>query len=450
MIIRKNKVAGKVMAVLLVLTLLFAANCTVLSASADTLGKTLYVKTSQTTTPYLYYWVDGGSKNPSWPGVAMTSEGGDLYSVDIAYDIGELTGIIVNRDNGGSEGSKLTGDVKDITGNLFDVEAGAWSMNDPSSIKITSFGADLQGPQYVGSKITLSMAAEGGDGNLQYKIAVNGKALSDFSAKTSAAWEPAAAGDYTITFEVKDGAGETNSREVSYTILSVDDAEDPIFLSATPANGAQIKTKSAVTVDVKGAGGHVNNDILFYKTEIVDPNGEVVNTTYYQTGSKLTFTPDLMGEYTVNMYIQNNTDKNTTTMATYTYVSTDKVIEESDTDSEEIKQSDTDSEEIKQSDTDSEEIKESDTDSEEIKESDTDSEEKKESDTDIPEAEYGDIDGNGTVELKDAYTIQAGVLEKKTFTAEEIKKADVNHDGKITLKDASLIQQYKAGLYVIK
>ena len=117
---------------------------------------------------------------------------------------------------------------------------------------------------------------------------------------------------------------------------------------------------------------------------------------------------------------QRNTDKNTTTMATYTYVSTDKVIEESDTDSEEIKQSD------------------------------TDSEEKKESDTDIPEAEYGDIDGNGTVELKDAYTIQAGVLEKKTFTAEEIKKADVNHDGKITLKDASLIQQYKAGLYVIK
>ena len=61
-----------------------------------------------------------------------------------------------------------------------------------------------------------------------------------------------------------------------------------------------------------------------------------------------------------------------------------------------------------------------------------------------------DYDENGKTELKDAYAIQADVLAKKTFTADQIAKCDVNHDGKISLKDASLIQQYRAGLVVLK
>lgn len=442
MIIRKTTVAGKVIAVLMVFAMLFAANCCAVSAAADTLGTTLYVKTTKTTTPFIYYWVDGGVE-AGWPGKAMTAEGNDVYSYEIPVDIGELTGIIVN---GSGSGDKLTGDVKNITGNFYDVDAGTWSMYDTSAIKISSYGADND-KLYVGSTTTLSMEAKGGDGDLQYKISVNGLTLSDFSKNTSVLWNPTAAGDYTVVFEAKDGSGESNSKEVTYTVQAVDGVEDPIFLSATPANGKQIKNGSAVTVSVNGAGGQVNNKVLFYKTEVVDPNGNVVNTAYYQTSNKITFTPSMNGEYTVNMYIQNNTVKNTTVSASYTYNSVNEITE-SDTDTVIDIVSDTDS------DTQSDVIdSNTDTDSEDTNTdvvSDTDdTESDTQTDSDVPDTTKGDIDNSGKTELKDAYEIQKGVLTKRTFTAEEIARADVNGDGKITLKDASMIQRYMAGLITL-
>ncbi len=433
MIIKKTTVAGRVVAVLMVFALLLAANCCVLGASADTLGKTLYVKTTKTTTPYLYYWVDGGVE-AGWPGKAMTSLGDNVYSFELPVDIGELTGIIVN---GSGSGNKLTGDVKDISGDCYDVDTGTWSMFDTSKIQITAFGADVDAA-YVGSKVTLTAAAKGGDGNLQYKFSTKDSVISDFSAKASVIWEPKAAGSYTITVDVKDGAGETNSKTLDISVASPDDAEDPIFLSASPANGSKIKTNSSVTVSVNGAGGKVNNKVLFYKTEITDPNGNVVNRAYYQTGNKVTFQPSLKGEYTVTMYIQNNTVKNTTTTATYTYVSTD------DVDTDVVTDSDTESDVISDTDenTDSEVVTDTDTDTQSDVDSDTDSQ----IDTDVPDTTRGDIDNSGKTELKDAYEIQTGVLAGRQFTAEEIARADVNGDGKITLKDASLIQQYMVGV----
>ena len=49
---KKLSTAGKVLAVLLVLAMMFAVIGSI-SASADTFGKTIYVKTTKTTTPYL-------------------------------------------------------------------------------------------------------------------------------------------------------------------------------------------------------------------------------------------------------------------------------------------------------------------------------------------------------------------------------------------------------------
>lgn len=441
MINKKTKVAEKVLAVIIVLTLLFAANCTVLSVSADTLGTTIYLKTTKTTTPYLHYWNNAKKIGSNWPGVAMTAEGGDVYSYELPCDVGDLEGVIFKKDGGNGDDSKLTQDVTNISGNLYDLDAGKWEMYDTSGIKIKSAGADLESPQYVGSKVTLSMDAEGGDGNLQYKISVNDTVLSDYSSKKSVLWTPEKAGDYTVTFEVKDGSGETNLRQIVYKIQSTDDAEDPIFLSASPANGSKIKKGSDVTVDVQGAGGHVNNNILFYKTEIKDPNGNVVNTAYYQTGNKVTFTPSELGEYTVVMYIQNNTIKNTTTTATYTYVSSNEVDVESDTDSVIDTGTDTTTDITTDTTTD--------TSTDESTDTTTDTSTDENTDTDTEDSTVGDLNGNGKVELKDAYTIQARVLAKMTFSAEEVSRADVNHDGLINLKDASLIQQFKAGLITL-
>ena len=61
----------------------------------------------------------------------------------------------------------------------------------------------------------------------------------------------------------------------------------------------------------------------------------------------------------------------------------------------------------------------------------------------------GDVDGNGKVELKDAYILQSVAIGKTTLTDTQFKKADVNHDGKITLKDASMVQQASVGLITL-
>ncbi|MBQ2605098.1 MAG: Ig-like domain-containing protein [Clostridia bacterium] len=534
----RGKTAARAISVLLVIMMLFAVcgNVLISASAAGSYGKTIYLKTTTTKTPYIHYWCDGNKEYSSaWPGVAMQAIDNDVYYLDLPCDVGELTGIIILKDGGG-DGSKLTDDVTNITGNLYDLEAKSWSMYDTSAIKIKSFSGDLESPAYVNANITLSVEAEGGDGNLQYKFSVSGTAkevIQDFSTKNTAVWTPTAEGTYTLTAEVKDGAGETNSREITYEIKDPAKVEQPVFLGASPANNAQIKKGGSTTVIVDGAGGNVNNKILFYKTEVIDPDGSPVNTVYYQTGNRLSFTPDKLGTYTVNMSIQNNTVKNDTVTVTYTYTSVNDLIE-SDTDENvavtgvtldqktaslkvgdtvklnatvnpsdatdksvtwssskesvatvasdgtvtaaaegeatitvttkdggfkaecvvtvtgddtevatDTSSDDTDTTTDTTTDTATDVTSDTETDSEQT--TDTTSDADTDSETVVTDL-LGDVDGNGKVELKDAYLIQSMAIGKKVPTDAEFKKADVNHDNKVSLKDASMVQQCSVGL----
>lgn len=530
----KGKIASKVLSVIMVMALLFVASGTIfISASAESLGTTIYLKTDDTSTPYLHYWGDAGES--TWPGVAMTKVSGEtnVYSYELPYDISGLTGVIFLSDG---NGSKMTGDVTGITGNLYTLKGGngTWSMYDTSSIKITSFGGDLESPQYIGASVTLSVEAEGGDGNLQYKISVSGaenKVLSDYSSKNSVVWTPTVEGDYTVLFEVKDGSGETNSRQCEYTIQDPTNAESPVFLNASPANNSDIQKGGSTTVTVNGAGGKINTNLLFYKTEVLDPDGERVNTVYYQLGNRVTFTADKLGTYTVNMYIQNSDKKNTTIMATYTYTSVDEFIS-SDTDTDEtvavtgvtldkktaelkvgesatlkatvnpsdatdksvtwsssdekvatvtngtvkavaagtatitvttkdggftatcevtVKADETDTEDTDTeiTDTDNTDTDDTDTDDTDTDDTDTDDTDTDDTDTDVEDYVLGDIDGDGKLSLKDASLAQQAKAGLITLTAEQIKRGDVNGDGNISMKDASLIQQAKAGIITL-
>lgn len=471
---KRVKSAFRVLTMIMVMALLFAASSNVLisASAAAELGKTIYLQTDKTTTPYIHYW-DAASKGSSWPGVAMTKVDGetDIYYYDLPVDISELSGVIF-LSNG--SGDKMTDDVTNITGNLYVLSSQTWTTYDASPIKIKDFTVDPEGPQYTGSTISLSANAEGGD-NLQYKFSVSGakdEVLSDFSSKKTATWIPTVAGKYTVKLEVKDSAGESSSRQISYEIKDIKDAENgeaPVFLNATPANNSEIQKGGATTVVVNATGGKVNNNLLFYKVEVTDPNGKLVNTAYYQLGNRLTFNADLLGTYTVKMYVQNNTVKNTTVIGTYTYNSvndpsntdvpghTDSdVISDVDSDSDTEIVTDTDSEtdtdtaieSDSDTDTETDTATDTETDSDEPgSDSDTDTDTSTDSDTDTDTDLLGDLNGNGTVELKDAYDVQLVALGLLDLSPEQFKRADINGDGKINLKDASLIQQYLAGLY---
>ena len=58
----------------------------------------------------------------------------------------------------------------------------------------------------------------------------------------------------------------------------------------------------------------------------------------------------------------------------------------------------------------------------------------------------GDVDLDGKITIKDATMIQKALADLLTLSYESETLADVDRDGKITIKDATAIQKYLAGL----
>ena len=58
----------------------------------------------------------------------------------------------------------------------------------------------------------------------------------------------------------------------------------------------------------------------------------------------------------------------------------------------------------------------------------------------------GDANGDGTVNINDATTVQRHAAKLTTLTGDKLHAADVNHDGKADINDATMIQKYLAGL----
>ena len=54
----------------------------------------------------------------------------------------------------------------------------------------------------------------------------------------------------------------------------------------------------------------------------------------------------------------------------------------------------------------------------------------------------GDVNGDGTVDLKDFVLIQSHILEKSKLTGVKNYAGDVNYDGKIILADFVLVQSH--------
>lgn len=95
----------------------------------------------------------------------------------------------------------------------------------------------------------------------------------------------------------------------------------------------------------------------------------------------------------------------------------------------------TDTDGDKNTDTDTEPDKTPDTDSD----TDSDTSTDKDTDTDVPAGD-GDVNGDGKISLKDASLIQKSVAGLITLTAEQMKAADINGDGEVNLFDAYALQ----------
>lgn len=62
------------------------------------------------------------------------------------------------------------------------------------------------------------------------------------------------------------------------------------------------------------------------------------------------------------------------------------------------------------------------------------------------DVKYGDVNGDGNINVLDATEIQKHLAGLVTLTAEQLAVSDTDHDGRVSIKDATQIQKYIAGI----
>ena len=210
-----------------------------------------------------------------------------------------------------NDGGSQTGDLV-YPGNSMIYKDGKWEVYDTNPLRITSFESDTKSPAYIGSAITLTTTTKSDTTGVQYQYSVNDQVISAYSANNSCVWNPVSSGDYTVRVDVKDNAGNQNFREMSFSIKDPTQEEKPVFLSSNPLSGKQIKTGTATNLSVNAAGGNTGTKLLFYKYVVKDPSGEQVNTAYYTLNKNYSFTATKTGTYTVDVSVQGSDNQTIT------------------------------------------------------------------------------------------------------------------------------------------
>ena len=361
-------------------------------------GVTVYLKnTAGWSNPNCYMWNSDSDKNASWPGVTMTKVEDNIYSYTASK---EYSGCIFN----GSGGSPQTSDLTTMNGQIYDNSTNTWSVYDTSPIQVKSYSADPDSSVYVGTTVDLTANAVSSSGTVVYKFSVtNASGATSQIAQNytgAASWTTTATGNYTITFDFSDTAGNTNSRTMKINVESDASLVKPIIKSVVPGNLNMVKRNVSATVSVNAGGGKTGTNLLFYKYIVKDPNG-VSNTPYYTLSSTYSFTPTMLGKYTVEVFVQ--ASDNTTVNKTYTYTATDSdVTAPTNVTTPEVVPT---------------------------------------SPTSATGYQVGDVNMDGAVNVKDATYIQKYIAKYVGYLDINVELGDVTGDGVVTIKDSTAIQR---------
>ena len=336
-----------------------------------------------------YMWNEdqGNANNASWPGEAMTDEGGGVWSYDIK---GDYNMVIFNNGSGTQTGNL------DYPGDSMIYDNG-FKEYDTNPLKVKAFESSVASPQYIGSSIVFTAAAKSDGSVIEYQFSVNGTVTQNYSTNSTFTWNPVSTGEYTIKLDVKDNIGNTNTKELTYEIKDPSNEVKPIFLSSSPATKTQIKTGATTNISVNAAGGNTGTKLLFYKFVVKDPNNTQINTAYYTLNKNYSFTPTVAGDYTVEVSVQSS--DNTTITQKLTYESTGTVTTTSTTTS---------------------------------------------TTSTVPTGLLGDVDNSGIVDVGDATLIQKYVNHKPVNNF-LVERADYDKTGRIDIRDVTAIQKSLLG-----
>ena len=281
-------------------------------------GITVYCKNEANWSKvYCYMWNSTTDRNATWPGVAMTNLGDNVwaYTSDKQYK-----GVIFTVGNDSGKTTDLTTAGHD--GYIYNNSKNTWEVYDTSPIRVSSFTAAPATDIYVGTDVAISTSATSTTGAaISYEITVtdsNGVStvVTNYGPTSAGIWSPTATGTYTVNFNYKDSTGNTNTRSLTLTVADDSTLTKPVIKSVFPYNLNTIKTGSPLTLSVKAGGGKTGTNLLFYKYVVTDPsNGK--NTAYYTLNDTYNFTPASDGTYTVEVFVEGS--DNSRVNKTYTY-----------------------------------------------------------------------------------------------------------------------------------
>lgn len=383
-----------------------------------------------------YMWNSSSDTNTSWPGATMTKIGGNVWR----YQLPKSYANIIFSQNGQSQTQDLTFPG---AGYIYNNSTGKWDIYDTSPLQVSFFGTDLEAPQYEGVGITLSATAEG-QGTVYYKFSVssgsNTTVLAGYSTKNYVQWIPNAAGTYTLTYEFKDAAGNTNKRTKSYSVESGLTSVSPYIKTVSPSGG-EIKRNTSVSLTTNAGGGLTGTNLLFYKYTVRNSSGDIVNVPYYTLNRSYSFTPTALGAYTVTVSVQGS--DNTTVERDYNFTSVNTISPSEYATTPTETQAPTQKPTVKPTETQAPTTKPTQPATQKPTVKPT------QPATQAPEILRGDADEDGDVTVIDATVIQRYLLGAPMLTPFNEANADADDDGEITIVDSTVIQRYLLGLYTL-
>ena len=365
-------------------------------------GITVYLKNSKKwSSPYCYMWNGSGgtgNQNSSWAGEAMTLVTDDIW---MYHSSTVYANVIFSNTKSGND---QTGDLTAQNNYIFDNQSNSWEVYDPTPIRIQSYTADPATNIYTGTEVTLSAAAASDEGTVKYKFSVNGTTIRDFATGGTTTWTPTTAGSYTVTFDFKDTAGNTNTRTLDLTVASDSGVAAPIIKKVTPAANGYVQKGQTTQISVTAGGGQTGTNLLFYKYTITDPSN-AKNTPYYTLNSTYSYNFSKEGTYNIEVSVQ--ASDNTTVTKSFTVTSTSGSIPTDPTEPTES------TEPTQQTQP-----------------------------TDDPYAGYqlGDVNMDGYVNINDATYIQMYLAEYANYDV-PLVLGDMNKDGVITIRDVTSLQR---------
>lgn len=381
-----------------------------------------------------YMWNSSSDTNTSWPGATMTKIGGNVWR----YQLPKSYANIIFSQNGQSQTQDLTFPG---AGYIYNNSTGKWDIYDTSPLQVSFFGTDLEAPQYEGVGITLSATAEG-QGTVYYKFSVssgsNTTVLAGYSTKNYVQWIPNAAGTYTLTYEFKDAAGNTNKRTKSYSVESGLTSVSPYIKTVSPSGG-EIKRNTSVSLTTNAGGGLTGTNLLFYKYTVRNSSGDIVNVPYYTLNRSYSFTPTALGAYTVTVSVQGS--DNTTVERDYNFTSVNTISPSEYATTPTETQAPTAKPTQPATQAPTTKPTQPATQKPTVKPT--------EQATQAPEILRGDADEDGDVTVIDATVIQRYLLGAPMLTPFNEANADADDDGEITIVDSTVIQRYLLGLYTL-